>query len=232
MRVRLLPRHVCAPSFAGACPGAGGECAAARHSCETDRQDDRRDRRFHRPVRGGRFGRGAGARLGLPRQGPVHGREHRQERRSLVRHRPAPLQGDPRPERGNARLGAGALRFRRGRPRARRATAPTGNIADQLLDQRRQNYLTSKSDLDRAQAALREARLNSNSPRSRRPIGGRIGRKLISVGNLINAKRLASHHHRLARSDLLLFRRSTSAPTSPIRALRAAGAGPRARRRQ
>ncbi len=63
----------------------------------------------------------------------------------------------------------------------------TGNIADQLLDQRRQNYLTSKSELDHANAALREARLNYEFTEVKAPIGGRIGRRLISVGNLINA---------------------------------------------
>lgn len=63
----------------------------------------------------------------------------------------------------------------------------TGNIADQLLDQRRQNFLTAKADLDRYQAAAREARLNLEFTDIKAPIGGRIGRKLISEGNLVNA---------------------------------------------
>jgi RND family efflux transporter MFP subunit len=63
----------------------------------------------------------------------------------------------------------------------------TGNIADQLLDQRRQNFLTAKADLDRYQAAAREARLNIEFTEIKAPIGGRIGRKLISEGNLVNA---------------------------------------------
>jgi membrane fusion protein, multidrug efflux system len=63
----------------------------------------------------------------------------------------------------------------------------TGNIAEQLLDQRRQNFLTAKADLDRANAAVREARLNYEFTEIRAPISGRIGRKLVSEGNLVNA---------------------------------------------
>jgi multidrug efflux system membrane fusion protein len=63
----------------------------------------------------------------------------------------------------------------------------TGNIAEQLLDQRRQNSNTAKADLDRAQGALVEARLNYEFTEIRAPIGGRISRKLISEGNLVNA---------------------------------------------
>ncbi len=63
----------------------------------------------------------------------------------------------------------------------------TGNIAEQLLEQRRQNFLTAKADLDRANAAVREARLNYEFTEIRAPISGRIGRKLISEGNLVNA---------------------------------------------
>jgi multidrug efflux system membrane fusion protein len=63
----------------------------------------------------------------------------------------------------------------------------TGNIADQLVDQRRQNYLTAKADLDRANAAVREARLNFEFTEIRAPITGRIGRNLVSEGNLVNA---------------------------------------------
>lgn len=63
----------------------------------------------------------------------------------------------------------------------------TGNIPEQLLDQRRQNFLTAKADLDRANAAVREARLNFEFTEVRAPIAGRISRKLVSEGNLVNA---------------------------------------------
>jgi RND family efflux transporter MFP subunit len=63
----------------------------------------------------------------------------------------------------------------------------TGNIAEQLLDQRRSNYLTARADLDRAQAAQRQARLDMEFTEIKAPIAGRISRRLISEGNLINA---------------------------------------------
>jgi RND family efflux transporter MFP subunit len=63
----------------------------------------------------------------------------------------------------------------------------TGNIAEQLLDQRRSNYLTARADLDRAQAAQRQARLDMEFTEIKAPLAGRISRRLISEGNLINA---------------------------------------------
>jgi RND family efflux transporter MFP subunit len=63
----------------------------------------------------------------------------------------------------------------------------TGNIADQLLDQRRQAFLTAKADLDRAQAFLRQAQLDVEFTQIKSPLSGRISRKLVSEGNLINA---------------------------------------------
>jgi RND family efflux transporter MFP subunit len=63
----------------------------------------------------------------------------------------------------------------------------SGNIADQILDQRRSNYLTARADLERAQAALRQARLDMEFTEITAPIAGKISRKNVSVGNLINA---------------------------------------------
>lgn len=63
----------------------------------------------------------------------------------------------------------------------------SGNVSDQVLDQRRQAFLTAKAENDRAEAAVREARLNYEFTEIRAPIAGRIGRKLISEGNLVNA---------------------------------------------
>jgi multidrug efflux system membrane fusion protein len=63
----------------------------------------------------------------------------------------------------------------------------TGNISDQLLDQRRQNSISARGDLDRAQATVREARLNDEFTEVRAPIDGRISRRLISEGNLVTA---------------------------------------------
>lgn len=63
----------------------------------------------------------------------------------------------------------------------------TGNIAEQLVDQRRQSYTSARADLDNADAGLRNAQLNYDFTEVRAPLSGRIGRKLISEGNLVSA---------------------------------------------
>lgn len=63
----------------------------------------------------------------------------------------------------------------------------TGNITDQIYDQRRQSFLTAKAELDRAQAALRQAQLDLEFTEIKSPLSGRISRKLVSEGNLVNA---------------------------------------------
>jgi RND family efflux transporter MFP subunit len=62
----------------------------------------------------------------------------------------------------------------------------SGSVAEQVLDQRRSNYLTARAELDRAQAALRQARLNMEFTEIRAPVAGRISRKAVSEGNLVN----------------------------------------------
>jgi RND family efflux transporter MFP subunit len=63
----------------------------------------------------------------------------------------------------------------------------TGNIPDQLFDQRRQAFLTARAELDRSQAALRQAQLDVEFTQVRSPISGRISRRFVSEGNLVNA---------------------------------------------
>jgi multidrug efflux system membrane fusion protein len=63
----------------------------------------------------------------------------------------------------------------------------TGNITEQLLEQRRQTFLGAQADLAGANAAVQTARLNLEYTEIRAPVGGRIGRKLISEGNLVSA---------------------------------------------
>jgi RND family efflux transporter MFP subunit len=63
----------------------------------------------------------------------------------------------------------------------------TGNIADQLFDQRRQAFLTAKAEMDRAQAALRQAQLDVEFTEVKSPLSGKISRKLVSEGNLVIA---------------------------------------------
>jgi len=63
----------------------------------------------------------------------------------------------------------------------------TGNISDQVAQQRNQAYLEAQASLQSALAALATAKLNLEWTDVRSPIDGRIGRKLVTEGNLISA---------------------------------------------
>ncbi|MFI5011365.1 MAG: efflux RND transporter periplasmic adaptor subunit [Hyphomicrobiales bacterium] len=63
----------------------------------------------------------------------------------------------------------------------------TGNISEQIFDERRQTLLTTRAEADRAQATLDRAKLDMVFTEIRAPLGGRISRHLISPGNLVNA---------------------------------------------
>ncbi|MBX3498239.1 MAG: efflux RND transporter periplasmic adaptor subunit [Alphaproteobacteria bacterium] len=63
----------------------------------------------------------------------------------------------------------------------------SGAGTEQALDQRRQQFLAAQADLAGAKAALEQARLNYEYSEIRAPISGRISRKLVSEGNLVNA---------------------------------------------
>jgi RND family efflux transporter MFP subunit len=62
-----------------------------------------------------------------------------------------------------------------------------GNISEQVLEQRRQNYQTARAEFDRSRAALQQARLELEFTEIKAPIAGRVSRRLVSVGNLVNA---------------------------------------------
>jgi RND family efflux transporter MFP subunit len=67
------------------------------------------------------------------------------------------------------------------------ALRKSGAVAETVFDQRRQQLLAAEAEVGAAQAALQQAQLNLDFTEIHAPIGGRIGRKLISVGNLVNA---------------------------------------------
>ena len=62
-----------------------------------------------------------------------------------------------------------------------------GSIAESALQQRQQAFLEAQASLQAAQAALKAAEINLGFTRIEAPIGGLIGRKLITEGNLISA---------------------------------------------
>lgn len=63
--------------------------------------------------------------------------------------------------------------------------AKSGNLSASVLDDRRREFLSAQAQEQGAQAALRTASLNLEFTEIRAPLSGRIGRRLVSVGNLV-----------------------------------------------
>jgi membrane fusion protein, multidrug efflux system len=80
-----------------------------------------------------------------------------------------------------------ALDFARGDFERFERLSRTGVAADRTLDQSRQQFLGAQANLQSAQAQMTTARLNLEFTQIRAPIGGKIGRRLITEGNLVNA---------------------------------------------
>lgn len=63
----------------------------------------------------------------------------------------------------------------------------TGNIPVATLDDRRREYLAAQGEVDGAQAAVVRAKLDLEYTEIKAPLTGRIDRRLVSVGNLVQA---------------------------------------------
>src|SRR5689334_13839645 len=63
----------------------------------------------------------------------------------------------------------------------------SGNAPERQLDERRQQYLSAQADVNGAQAALTQARLDLGFTEVKAPISGKISRKLVTEGNLVRA---------------------------------------------
>lgn len=72
--------------------------------------------------------------------------------------------------------------FERGADLVRRGTIPQSQY-----DQRNQEYLSAQASFEAAKAAVTTAELNYGYTEIKAPIAGRIGRKLVSEGNLVTA---------------------------------------------
>lgn len=62
----------------------------------------------------------------------------------------------------------------------------TGAISNEEFDRRRLSVQTAKADLQRAEAAVTNARLNLDFTTVRAPIRGRVGRRMVTEGNLVS----------------------------------------------
>jgi multidrug efflux system membrane fusion protein len=63
----------------------------------------------------------------------------------------------------------------------------SGNIPVATLDDRRREYLAAQAQVDGAKAAVTNAQLNLEFTEIRAPIAGRIDRRWVSAGNLVQA---------------------------------------------
>jgi RND family efflux transporter MFP subunit len=63
--------------------------------------------------------------------------------------------------------------------------ARTGNLSVSTLDDRRREFLAAQAQHQGAQASLRHASLDLEFTRIQAPFSGRIGRRLVSAGNLV-----------------------------------------------
>lgn len=63
----------------------------------------------------------------------------------------------------------------------------SGNLAVASLDDRRRESIAAEAQLQGAEASLRSAKLNLEFTQIKAPISGRIDRRLVSVGNLVQA---------------------------------------------
>lgn len=65
------------------------------------------------------------------------------------------------------------------------ALVRNGNIAQAAVDERRERQLASLGALEQAREAVEQARIDLQFSEIRAPIAGRIGRKLVTPGNLV-----------------------------------------------
>ena len=63
--------------------------------------------------------------------------------------------------------------------------AKSGNLSVSVLDDRRREFLAAQAQNQGAQASLRTASLDLEFTEIKAPLAGRIGRRLVSVGNLV-----------------------------------------------
>ena len=83
------------------------------------------------------------------------------------------------------------VEFTKGQFERAEKLSTTGNIPIATLDDRRREYLAAVGEVDGAQAAVLRAGLDLEYTEIRAPLSGRIDRRLVSVGNLVQADQTA-----------------------------------------
>jgi membrane fusion protein, multidrug efflux system len=63
----------------------------------------------------------------------------------------------------------------------------SGNIAQSLVDERRQAFLAASGVMEQARQAVETAQINLDFSQVRAPIAGRVDRRLVTPGNLVRA---------------------------------------------
>ncbi len=99
---------------------------------------------------------------------------------------------DPRPfeaiaEQANGQLADARARAELGKRELERALVlnKTEAVADSIVDQRRQTLQAANAAILQAEGALKAAQLNIEFSHVVAPIGGRVSRHLVSIGNLV-----------------------------------------------
>jgi multidrug efflux system membrane fusion protein len=83
------------------------------------------------------------------------------------------------------------VEFTKGQFERAEKLSTTGNIPIATLDDRRREYLSAVGEVDGAQAAVVRAELELEYTEIKAPLSGRIDRRLVSVGNLVQADQTA-----------------------------------------
>ena len=102
----------------------------------------------------------------------------------------------------------------------------TGNIPQSTFQQRQQTFLEARGSLEAARAAVESAQLDLEYSTIEAPIGGKVGRKLVTEGNLIASGSGGTLLTTIVQFEPLYFYFDVD-ETSFLRYLRAVAAGNR-----
>ena len=100
---------------------------------------------------------------------------------------PRPYQAAVAQAEATVKISETAVKFAENDVERGSALQKSGNITDQLFDQRRQVLIQAKAKLAGDQAALDAAKLNLEFTEIRAPFDGRVSRRLVSEGTLVAA---------------------------------------------